>query len=54
MKTIIDVCECPDCQEADTPCAMDCDPDEMCEGCRLAAQDLADTQASIDLATGRL
>ena len=47
-----ETCDCDDCVDSDTPCHMDCRPDEQCKGCADWADELEDTRWIIDNARG--
>jgi hypothetical protein len=49
---IIEFCDCETCVESDKPCAMDCEADELCDGCREAKDAAEDVRFAIGCAVG--
>lgn len=48
----IDHCDCEDCQDRDEPCAMDCDSESECDGCRESRLGQEEIGFEIDWARG--
>ncbi len=46
-------CDCATCFDAEKPCQGDCDAEDLCQGCLIAAEQREDTLFEIDCATGR-
>jgi hypothetical protein len=52
-RILAETCDCETCLESDSPCAMDCDADELCSGCRESAEESKDQRFECDRALGR-
>lgn len=48
----LDRCDCEDCQDRDEPCAMDCDSESECDGCRESRLGQEEIGFEIDWARG--
>lgn len=46
------LCDCPSCQNADSPCHHDCDPDNLCQGCEELKWERQEIQHEIDQQLG--